>query len=263
MKSLYESILDDEEDLITAAQDNGLNGFGDLVNKITGELNSRFDKMRKDSKLKNLIFPDHEEVCKDVRSKIEYVIKQGKDISKSFSSHTIAYTIKRKDRKTADELNHTAPRDSKHPNWIVDFSDEIKQAAQYFDKNFNTRDSYNNPIKIKCDIGNIVLRISLDEKWETNTQSEAIFRICWSFEYRPSTASKNKMVNTNPKDFLGHLISDGDLAVGVQRGYSHFNLGAIKLAKSRNFAYIGSQRYELKDIIVIQHNGKSIDMGDI
>lgn len=265
MKNLYESILDDEEDLIAAAQDNGLNGFGDLVNKITGELNSRFDKMRRDSKLKNIIFPDHEEVCKGVRNEIEYaIIKRGKDISKSFMSNSVCLKLKYNGQKTADELNQNAPRDPKHPDWIVDFSDELKQVAQYLDKDFKKRTSYDNPIKLKCDIGSIALRISIDQKWTSNTNNTgAVFIILWSFEYRPSAASKNKMVNTNPVDFLGHPISDGDLAVGVQRGDSHFNLGPVKLAQRGNFVFIGSQRYELKDVIVIQHNGKSVDMSDV
>lgn len=71
MRSLCESILDDEDILIANVKDTGLQGFDDLVNKVSGELISRFNKMRKDSTLKNLIFPNDEEIYKDVRIEIE------------------------------------------------------------------------------------------------------------------------------------------------------------------------------------------------
>lgn len=264
MKNLYESILDDEEKLIAAAQDNGLEGFGDFVNEATKELNSIFDKMRKDSKLKNLIFPDHEEVYNKLSNEVKNEIQYGKTIAKNFKSNPMIHVIKRKDKKTADELNQTAPRDPNHPNWVIDFSDEMKLVAQYFGKDYGTRRPDNNPaIKIKFDIGTAILHIGIDDDWETNNNSETLFRIEWWYEYRPGAAAKRAGVNATPKDFFGHIISTGDLAVGVQRGDSHFNLGPVKLAQSGNFVFIGSQRYELKDVIVIQHNGKSVDMSDV
>ena len=260
MKNLYESILDDEDILIANVKDTGLQGFDDLVNKVSGELISRFDKMRKDSTLKNLIFPDDEEIYKDVRGEIERKLSLNKTIANSFSSQALTYIIKRKDKKTAEELHKNVPRDPRF-NWMVDLPDEIKQVAKYFGKDYKTTLRYDNPLKIKCNTGNVILRVQIDREWTKS--SNPIFTIEWYFEYKPSSASKNKHINTNPVDFLGHPISDGDLAVGVQRGNSYLNLDVVKLAKSGNMAYVGKQRCELKDIIVIQHNGKSVDMSDV
>ena len=259
-KSIYESILDDEDVLIANVKDTGLQGFGSLVNKTSGELISRFDEMRKDSKLKNLIFPDDEEIYKDVRSLIEKQLKDNKTIANSFSSHSLTYTIRRKDKKTAKELHENVPRDPRF-KWMIDLPDEIKQVAKYFGKDYKTTLMYDNPLKIKCDVGNVVLRIQIDREWSDS--SNPTFKIEWYFEYKPSSASKNKTINTNPVDFLGHPISDGDLAVGVQRGNSYLNLDVVKLAKSGNRVYVGKQLCALQDIIVIQHNGKSVDMSDV
>ena len=260
MKNLYESILDDEDVLIANVKDTGLQGFDDLVNKVSGELISRFDKMRKDSTLKNLIFPDDEEIYKDVRGEIERKLSLNKTIANSFATQSLTYVIKRKDKKTTEELHKNVPRDP-HFNWMIDLPDEIKQVAKYFGKDYKTTLRYDNPLKIKCNIGNVILCVQIDREWTHS--SNPIFKIEWHFEYKPSSASKNKMINTKPVDFLGHPISDGDLAVGVQRGNSYLNLDVVKLAKSGNMVYVGKQRCELKDIIVIQHNGKSVDMSDV
>lgn len=187
-------------------------------------------------------------------------LNNNKTIANSFSSHVLSYIIERKDKKTAEELHKNVPRD---PNfkWMINLPDEIKQVAKYFGKDYKTTLRYDNPLKIKCNIGNVILYVQIDREWVD--RSNPIFTIDWYFEYKPSSASKNKMINTNPVDFLGHPISDGDLAVGVQRGNSYLNLDVVKLAKSGNMVYVGKQRCELKDIIVIQHNGKSVDMSDV
>lgn len=264
MKNLYESILDDENDLIAAARDMGFKGFGDFVNKTTNELNSIFDKMRKDSKLKNLIFPDHEEVYNKLADEVKNEILYGKTISKNFSSYHIVHVIKRKDKKTADELNQTAPRDPDYPKWTIDFPDEMKRVAQYLGKDFGTRRPNNNPtIKIKFDMGTAILHIGIEDEWKTTNNSEALFRIEWWYEYRPNASAKRAGINTKPNDFLGHPVSDGDLVIGVQRGDSHLNIGYAKMASSGNRIYIGKQYYTLGDIVVLQHNGKSVDMSDV
>jgi hypothetical protein len=264
MKNLYESILDDEDVLIANVKDTGLQGFDDFVIKAFREFTSRFDKMRKDSKLKNLIFPDNQELYDKIVGEVKNEIQYGKTIAKNFKSYPMIYVIKRKDKKTADELNQTAPRDPDHPKWVVDFSDEMKRVAQYFDKDFGTRRPDDNPaIKIKFDIGTAILHIGIGDEWDTNDNSETLFRIEWWYEYRPGAAAKRVGINTKPVDVLGHPVSDGDLVVGVQRGDSHLNIGYAKMASSGNRVYIGNQLYTLSDIVVLQHNGKSVDMSDV
>lgn len=194
MKNLYESILDDEEDLITAAQDYGLNGFGDLVDKITDELNSRFDKMRKDSKLKNLIFPEKYDIYKDI-----YNIVSGRNIGRAFESDSLKLIIKRKDNKTVDELHKDLKKWGSNLEYLDEFPHEIKIVVKYFDKDFNTRYPGYKRIKLKCNIGTVTISTYPEEGWHSNVYDNTTeYRLVYKFKYNPSTysvrASKNAKI---------------------------------------------------------------------
>lgn len=111
MRNLIESILDDENVLISDIRNTIATGFEDAMSATAKEITSRFEKASKDKKLKDIKFPSDDDVWACIYEVFKNAAGRGKKITSTFSGNNIleyckiSYTGK----LSAEELNDERP----------------------------------------------------------------------------------------------------------------------------------------------------------
>lgn len=252
MKNLYESILDDENVLINDVRNTGATGFEDAVSATMKEISSRFEKASKDKKLKDIEFPSEDKIWACVYEVFKNAASRGKKVTSTFSGNNIleyckiSYTGK----LSAEELNDERPvkNNMTYPHECASIIHE------YFDKA-----SYGREIKIKSNIGVVLLRIRVDGYW-FDKGDKPYMKFTIGIDYK---GDKKAAQNIIPRDVFGHEIHEGDWCAGTTKTISQIIYGKAKFTKARDKMYIDKCTVEFENCIVIKHDGKPVDMSDV
>jgi hypothetical protein len=252
MKNLYESILDNEDALIDDARNTGATGFEDAILATMKEISSRFEKASKDKKLKDIKFPSDNDIYPCIYEVFKNAASRGKKATSTFSGNNkfeyckILYTGK----LSAEELNDERPVEKN-----VTYPHECASIIhEYFDKA-----SYGREIKIKSNIGIVLLRISISGYWFDNG-SGPYMKFTIGIDYK---GDKKAAQNIIPRDVFGHEIHEGDWCAGTTKTISQIIYGKAKFTKARDKMYIDKCTVEFENCIVIKHDSKPVDMSDV
>lgn len=252
MKNLYESILDDEEVLMNDAKNAGLTGFENAILATRKEISSRFEKASKDKKLKDIKFPTDKDIYPCVYEIFKNAASRGKKVTSTFSgNNTFEYCkILHTGKLSAEELNDERPvkNNATYPHECASTIEE------YFDKA-----SYGHEIKIKSNIGVVLLRINIGGYW-FDDGDKPYMKFTIGIDYK---GDKKAAQNIIPRDVFGHEIHEGDWCAGTTKTISQIIYGKAKFTKARDKMYIDKCTVEFENCIVIKHDGKPVDMGDV
>lgn len=252
MKNLYESILDDEEVLMNDVRNDGLTGFEGALSTTMKEISSRFQKASKDKKLKNIKLPSDEDIYACVYEVFKNAASRGKKLTSTFSGNNlfeyckILYTGK----LSAEQLNDERPV----KNNVIYPHESATTIREYFDNA-----GYGREIKIKCNIGVVLLRINIDGYWH-NEGGKPYMKFTIGIDYK---GDKKAAKNIMPLDAFGHEIHEGDWCAGTTKTISQIIYGKAKFTKAKDKMYIDKCTVEFANCIVIKHDGKPVDMSDV
>lgn len=247
MKNLYESILDDERVLISDLQKNAnLGGFEDAIQVLASEILGRFEKASKDKKLKELKFPDKSDIYEEIINLFKGAINRGKIPSSNFNNYFFKLKIYYTGKKDADTLNDERPKNSKG----ILPPEESNIINTYF--------GYSE-LKIKCDTGIILLEPSCFGYWYDGEKNPFLI-LGVDLNYK---GNKKYTANKKMFDIFGHEIYEGDWVAGTMKSVSQIIYGKAKFTKAMDKLYIDDRAVELKNCIVIKHDGKPVDMSDV
>lgn len=247
MKSLYESILDDEEVLMGDLQkDTNLGGFENAISTLASEILGRFEKASKDKKLKELKFPDKIDIYEEIIDSFKNAINHGKIPSSNFNNYYFVLNIYYTGKKDAHTLNDERPKDGKNI-WPAEESNIINNYFGYPE------------LKIKCDTGIILLEPSCFGYWYDDGKNPYL-RLGFDLNYK---GNKKYVANKKIFDVFGHEIYEGDWVAGTMKSNSQIIYGKAKFTKAMDKLYIDKYTVELKNCIVIKHDGKPVDMSDV
>lgn len=248
MKNLYESILDNEEVLISdLRKDTDLGGFENAIHILTSEISERCKKASKDKKLKELKFPDDDDIYEAIIDLFKGAINRGRIPSSNFKGYYFKLEIYYTGKKDADTLNDERPMAGKH----ILPAEESNIIKNYF--------GYPE-LKIKCDTGIILLEPSCLGYWyDDGDKPYLILGVDLSYK-----GKKNAVLNDIiPRDVFGHEIHEGDWCAGTTKTISQIIYGKAKFTKARDKMYIDKCIVEFKNCIVIKHDSKPVDMSDV
>lgn len=252
MKNLYESILDDEEVLMNDVRNAGLTGFEDAMSAIMKEIISRFEKASKDKKLKDIKLPSDDEIWACIYEVFKNAAGRGKKLTSTFSGNNILEYCKilYTGKLSADELNDERPvkNNAIYPHECTSV------IREYFDKA-----SYGREIKIKSNIGVVLLRININGYWYDDGD-KPYMKFTIGIDYK---GNKKAAQNIIPRDVFGHEIHEGDWCAGTTKTISQIIYGKAKFTKARDKMYIDKCIIEFENCIVIKHDGKSINFDDV
>lgn len=257
ISDILESLLDDEDVLINQTRDTGIDGFVNTINVISKEIESRCVKASKDKHFKELKFPTSEEIYEKTYELFKNVVENGKTVASKLNRWIISdLRIYYTGKLSTQELNDARPITK---NGFIDEPEEVKILRKEY---FNNCDF----IKLKSDTGNIQIEIDPIGYWYQAGDKTCIrFRVIVS--YKPSAATIRAAVNRKALDVFGHEIHDGDWCAGTQLSCPQIIYGTATLTKTRDKVYIYDGKYknicELKNCIVIKHNGKPVDFSGI
>ena len=261
MKHLFESILDNEDVLINQAKDTGVDGFANTINVISEEIESRCVKASKDKRFKEFKFPTLEEIHAQTHELFKrLVLNHNKSIASKLNDYAIQnLKIYYTGKLSAQELNDARPIIKNGKNSYIGEHEEIIFLR---DKYFNGYDY----IKLKSDVGNITIRLKPGGFWYADG-NKIYMKLIVGVNYSPSAATVRAASNKKLLDAFGHEIHDGDWCAGTQLSCPQIIYGPVKMTKSRDKLYINDGHYnnlcELKNCIVIKHNGKPVDFSDV
>jgi hypothetical protein len=252
MKNLYESILDDEEVLMNDVRNDGLTGFEGALSVTMKEISSRFEKASKDKKLKNIKLPSDDDIYACVYEVFKNAAGRGKKLTSTFSGNNIfeyckiLYTGK----LSAEQLNDERPvkNNAIYPHECA------TTIREYFDNA-----SYGREIKIKSNIGVVLLRINIDGYWH-DEGGKPYMKFTIGIDYK---GDKKAAKNIIPLDAFGHEIHEGDWCAGTTKTISQIIYGKAKFTKAKDKMYIDKCTVEFANCIVIKHDGKPVDMSDV
>ena len=254
MKNLYESILDDEEVLMNDVRNAGLTGFESAISATMKEISSRFEKASKDKRLKDIKLPSDDKIYECVYEVFKNAVNRGKKLTSTFSGSNILEYCKilYTGKLSAKELNDDRPtkNNGTHPHEYASVINE------YFDKA-----SYGREIKIKSNIGVVLLRINIGGYWfDDGDKPYMIFGVGLDYKGKKNNAALNNII---PRDVFGHEIHEGDWCAGTTKTISQIIYGKAKFTKARDKMYIDKCTIEFENCIVIKHDGKPVDMSDV
>jgi hypothetical protein len=248
MKNLYESILDDEEIWMgDLRKDTKFGGFENAIHTLTREISERFKQASKDKKLKELRFPDDDDIYEAIIDLFKGAINRGKLPSSNFKGYYFNLKIYYTGKKDVYTLNDERPKNGN----VTLPAEESRIINDYF--------GYPE-LKIKCDTGIILLGPSCSGFWyEGEDKPYLMLGVDLNYKGKKNAALNNIM----PLDAFGHEIHEGDWCAGTTKTISQIIYGKAKFTKARDKMYIDKCTVEFKNCIVIKHDGKPVDMSDV